>query len=309
MKRNNLYERNLSACMYAHYPERSKQFLRGGREILNKYFMHGIFLKYIEVLITTKCTLNCKECCNLIQYYQCPYHISAEDIVRDIRKLSRIAKEILQLRILGGEPLLHPKLAYIVRQILKLDNIKRIQIVTNGTLLFDEHTLKVLKNNPRISVDISNYGEKSLKRDELIEQLKRNHIKYYTQEDRIVWTKQADCTYRNRNYEQLKAVLARCHMDCISMLNGKIHLCPRSSHAMDLEIVPNRGADYFDLRQKRALKECKKSLYRLLNTTNILACNYCDVFRWERLPEVVAAEQISKEKANAIMKNFIVDRE
>ena len=122
MKKENLYERNLMTYIQAdsYGKNKLKVWLR---YYANRFFLHNIYLKYIEIPITTKCTLNCKECSNLIQYYQEPYHISAADIIRDVRKLSRVAKGILLLRLLGGEPFLHPDLARIVRQILKYDNI------------------------------------------------------------------------------------------------------------------------------------------------------------------------------------------
>lgn len=302
MKKKNLYERNLytyiASCSYG------KNKLSVWVQYYINKFLHNIYLKYIEIPITTKCTLNCKECGNLIQYYQEPYHISAEELICDIRKLSRLTKGILWLRILGGEPLLHPELEYIVRQILKIENIKNIQIVTNGTLLLDKSMVRLLRGNNRISIDISNYEEKSVKREKLIEQLEKNHINYIAQKERTLWTAQADCTYRNRNQEQIRNILAKCNMDCISMLKGEIHLCPRSSHGMDLGIVPNNRLEYCDLRQKKPYKEHKKSLYRLLNISSISACNYCDIFRWRKLPEVIAAEQISKDNAKVILDNF-----
>ncbi|MBD5448774.1 MAG: radical SAM protein [Lachnospiraceae bacterium] len=304
MKKKNLYERNLITYIQAdsHGQNKLRVWLR---YYANRFFMHNIYLKYIEIPITTKCTLNCKECCNLIQYYQAPYHISANDIIRDVRNLSSVAKGILQLRLLGGEPFLHPNLARIVRRILKFDNIKSIQIATNGTLLLDENMLKLLRGNKRVSIDISNYEEMSVNRVKLIEQLETNHINYFTQKERRFWTAQADFSYRNRTEGQLKTVLSRCSMDCISMLNGKIHLCPRSSHGMDLGIIPDQFTDYCDLRKNKTIKECRKKLYELLNATSISACNYCDVFQWQKLPEVIAAEQISKKDTKVILEKFL----
>ena len=300
--KKNLYERNLLACAWQ-YSACNHKLLVGLKYYSNKIF-HNIYFKYIEIPITTKCTLNCKECCNLIQYYQQPYHINSTDIIDDIRKISSIAKGILQLRLLGGEPLIHPDLSNILEQILEFDNIKDIQIVTNGTLTFDEKMLSILKKSSRFSVDISNYEEMSVKKDMLIGQLKDNHIRYITQKERIFWTAQADCAYRNRREEQLKSVLAKCDMDCISILNGKLHLCPRSSHGMDLNIVPDNDNDYYNLRQMQSIKEARKKIYKLLNAKSITACNYCDVFRWRELPEVKSAEQISKKEADKILKNI-----
>lgn len=270
----------------------------------NKFFFHNVYFKYIEIPITTKCTLNCKECSNLIQFYQKPYHIKSSDIIADIRKLSEVAKEILLLRLLGGEPLLHPELSTIIEQILEFKNIREIQIVTNGTLLFDAKTLDILKREGRVVVDISNYEEKSVKQALLIEQLECNHIRYFTQEERIFWTAQADCSYRKRNEAELIDALGKCKMDCISLLDGKLHLCPRSSHGMDIGIVPINIMDYYNLRHVKSTKEAKRKIYKLLNRKSISACNYCDVFRWKELPEVKAAEQISKEEAAKILEKY-----
>lgn len=311
MKAKNLYERNLLVCIQSYYGPNNilcKLFHRISMRFqyyINKYFIHNVYFKYIEVPITTKCTLNCKECANLIQFYQNPYQISSRDIINDIGNLANIAKEVLQLRLLGGEPLLHPELFGIVEQILQYKNIKNIQIVTNGTLLFSKEMIELLKKSDRVSVDISNYEEKSIKQKELITQLEGNNIRYFTQNERIFWTAQADCSYRGRNKNQLKDVLSKCNMDCISMLNGEIHLCPRSSHGMDLGIIPNDNKDYYNLRQMKSIKEGKKNIYRLLNTKSILACNYCDVYRWEALPQVKAAEQISKKEAELLLKKYM----
>lgn len=302
MKIKNLYERNILACVQTH--SKHNRLVGWIKYNYSKLF-RIICFKYIEIPITTRCTLKCAECVNLIQFYKKPYHIPEEDIISDIRKLSNVSKEILWLRILGGEPLLHPGLANIIEQILPLTNIKTIQIVTNGTLLFDERMVNLLKNNKRLSVDISNYEEMSSKQGELIKQLEDNNIKYYTQKERIFWTAQADCSCRKRSKDEIKDILSKCSMDCISLLNGEIHLCPRSSHGMDLGIVPRNKRDYYNLRQMKSIKEGKKQLYNLLNTDSISACNYCDVYRWEELPEVKAAEQISKQDAELLLEKYL----
>lgn len=310
MKAKNLYERNLFVCAQSYSGPNNILFKllhlisMYFQYYMNKLFIHDVYFKYIEVPITTKCTLKCKECCNLIQFYQDSYQISGHDIIYDIKNLSNIAKKILRLRLLGGEPLLHPELPRIVEQILQYKNIKNIEIVTNGTLTLSREMIEVLIKSERVSIDISNYGEKSIKQKELIAQLENNNIRYSTQKERIFWTAQADCSYRGRNESQLMDVLSKCNMDCISMLNGEIHLCPRSSHGMDLGIIPNNKTDYYNVRQMESIKEGKKNIYRLLNTRSIIACNYCDTYRWKELPQVRAAEQISKKEAKLLLKKY-----
>lgn len=301
-----LYDRNLYACIQTRY--RQNVGIIWPVYYVNKLVFHNIYLKYIEIPITTKCTLNCKECANLIQFYQNPYHLKETDIINDIRILAEISKEILQLRLLGGEPLLHPNLGNIVKQILQFKNIKNIQIVTNGTLLFNDQLIQIMSNNDRISVDISNYKEKSVKYKELIQQLQVNNIKYYTSKDGMVWSSQAACFYRKRNKKKMEEVFTGCTMDCVSLLNGQVHLCPRSSHGMDLKIVPENRVDYCDLRQNKTKMQYRKELYKLLNTKYILACNYCDIYKWKELPEVEPAEQISKNDAKLLLEKYKGER-
>lgn len=293
----NLYERNL----LTYFKNRGNGYiLRKIRLGICKNWTHDVYIKYIEVPITTKCSLNCKECSNLIQYYQSPYQIDANEIMNDINKLTKCVKGIWILRILGGEPLLHSDLAIILKNVCENKKIKNVQIVTNGTKTFSDEVLKVLQENKKVTVDISNYEEKSVKKDILIEQLKKNNIVFHTQSERIQWTKQGDVSFRGRSREQLELVYSQCTMDCISLLSGKLHLCPRSSHGMDLGIVEDCKKDYVNVREKID----KEDLFRLLNTKSINACNYCDVYRWESLPQTIAAEQISKSEAKEILEKY-----
>ena len=295
LKVKNLYIRNMEG------------YILGGRNPFHRIrlrismLLHRVCLKYLEIPITTNCTLKCRECCNLIQYYQKPYMVDADRLIGDVQKLTKAVDGILMLRILGGEPLLHGDLAKILEKLATNKKIRNIQVVTNGTLLFSDNVIDVMKRHSQISVDISNYEEKSTKKIALEEQLKENHITYYTQKDRIYWTASADVGMRNRTVEQLKEVFAWCSMDCINMLNGKLHLCPRSAHGMDLEIIDENPNDYANIREMDSAGAIRRRLYELLNVKSILACDYCDIYRWKELPAVRAAEQIGREEAKEIL--------
>lgn len=294
-KTQNLYIRNMEG--YILRGRNPFHWLR----LWTSMLLHRVCLKYVEIPITTNCTLKCRECCNLIQYYQKPYMVDSDRLIEDVQKLTKAVDGIHMLRILGGEPLLHRDLAKILEKLAADKKIREIQVVTNGTLLFSDHVIDVMQKYPQISVDISNYEEKSTRKIELAGQLKENHITYYTQKDRIFWKASADAGMRNRTVEQLKEVLAQCAMDYISMLNGKLHLCPRSAHGMDLKIMDDNPNDYVNIRDMDSAGTIRRRLYELLHVKSILACDYCDIYRWEELPEVTAAEQISREEAKEIL--------
>lgn len=132
----------------------------------------------------------------MIQYYENGKNYNYKEIINDVYHLSQVTKGIEILRILGGEPLLHPYLKEILKGILKNRNIHQIQIVTNGTLLFKDDIIPILKNK-RISVDISNYGDISKNFDALVKQLRKNRIKFFTNKD-LRWTRQSDFTFQKK---------------------------------------------------------------------------------------------------------------
>ena len=296
----NLYERNLYKYLYGNFlTNHSKSAIYKGVTALyikiNKLLFHNILIGYIEFPITTKCSLRCKECANLIQYYDQGEFLDYKKLINDIYRLCQIVKGIEMLRILGGEPLLHPYLKEILLGILKNDNVKNIQIVTNGTMLFSEDMLAVL-GDERVSVDISYYGENSKNYDNLIEQLRNNGIKFYANKN-LEWTPQGDISYRNRSQKELERILKICKSDCISILDGNIHLCPRSSSGHDLKIFKADKHDYVNLREYRTKRQLKKDLFHLLNRKSIVACNYCDYYMRDKFETCIPGEQISKKEA------------
>lgn len=274
-----------------------KKYMGGGiaQILINKHFLHNIYLNYIEMPITTKCSLRCRECANLIQYYDNGEFLDYKRLINDTHKLCQVAKGINTLRILGGEPLLHPYLKEIIEGILKNKNIENIQIVTNGTMLFKDDMLRSLRNK-RVSVAISNYGKLSRNYNSLIEQLSDNGIKFWNRKT-MEWTPQGDCSYRNKSQKELERILKECRSDCISILDGNIHLCPRSSHGHDLKIFNADANDYVDLRKHKSRRLLKKDLFKLLNRKSIAACNYCDYYMRDKLKACVAGEQIGREEA------------
>ena len=295
----NLYERNLQRYFEKNVFNYSKLFIFEWISVLftkiNKFIFHDIYINYIEFPITTKCSLRCKECANLIQYYDEGRFLDCKEIINDVYKLCQTVKGIEMVRLLGGEPLLHPKLKEILIGILKNNNIKNVQIVTNGTLLIDKDMLVILKDK-RVSIDISNYGKVSRNYNNLIKLLRKNKINFVTNKN-LEWTPQGDCSYRNRSYKELKNILKVCRSDCISVLDGIIHICPRSSNGHDLKIFEPDESDYVNLRDCKTRKELKQKLFYLLNKKSIVACNYCDYYMRDKFKTCIAGEQISKEEA------------
>ena len=65
-------------------------------------------MKYIETHIVDHCNLNCRGCSHFSPLAK-PYFKSLDEYKREFERLAEITNHyIQQIRIMGGEPFLHP---------------------------------------------------------------------------------------------------------------------------------------------------------------------------------------------------------
>jgi len=232
---------------------------------------------YMEFVITTKCTLKCRDCANLMQYYEQPYNIPVEKLIGYFDKLLNVFDYIYILNVLGGEPFIHPQLSLFLSHICSSPKIGEIRLVTNGTLIPDEETLSVLCGNKKIVVYISDYraaSDKKAELEEIFNKYKIRHRILFSDED---WVDYGNMRARGRSSKELKEIFSGCRTPlCQSYLNGEFHFCPRSSAGTDLGIVPRKEADYVDIG-KLDSKEARRQMKRFLKRTRFVqACDYCN---------------------------------
>ena len=130
----------------------------------------------------------------------------------------------------------------------------------------------------KFNIYISNYGKVSRKKEELIEILSENNINYTVKED-FLWRDYGNLINRNRKNKKLKKQYLNCKIMCTSILDGKLHHCPRSSHGMNLKIIPLNNRDYVNLLDDNTSSEqLRKRLYKFFYgyIPYIEACNYCN---------------------------------
>lgn len=141
----------------------------------NKQYIKKPIIPFLVFWVGTRCTLKCRDCCNLIPYLD-KSSFKAESIIKDLKFLTQCC-DVRALQIQGGEPFTHPEISKIINEISKL-NVRLIDIATNGTVLLNVETIKVLKQNSHIRVRISNYDIAKNKREKLIVQLRDNNINF-----------------------------------------------------------------------------------------------------------------------------------
>lgn len=115
-------------------------------------------LDYVEIEITEFCNLNCRGCCDFSNLAKEKKFYELDEFTADMTRLSDIFSGINKIRLMGGEPLLNPRLTDYVITARKLFPAADIRIVSNGLLIpkLGTETLSVIKEND-CKFDISNY--------------------------------------------------------------------------------------------------------------------------------------------------------
>lgn len=114
-------------------------------------------LPYLEFHITDHCNLNCKSCTHFAPLSDKNY-LPIGYFIKDMIRLKELFANIPRMRILGGEPLLHPQVNLFLEASRRFFPDSEISLVTNGILLpaMDNSFYTTLKTN-NISLDITLY--------------------------------------------------------------------------------------------------------------------------------------------------------
>ena len=92
-------------------------------------------LEYIEYDIVGHCNLNCKGCSHFSNIICDNSFVTLESYEKDLRRMKELFSYIARIKILGGEPLLHPQLNEIIKITREVLPKATIDIVTNGLLI------------------------------------------------------------------------------------------------------------------------------------------------------------------------------
>lgn len=282
--------------------------------ILKKYFLKQYFQKrvlrgivdipYVEIVLTTKCTLRCESCNNLMQYFTSKnqYICTLDGILESLDCLLENVESIQRLRIIGGEPLMFKDLPQLVNAIEKRRKIRAFDIATNGTIVPKDELLHAFKNAKRFrKVSISDYSSSPnlkipLQQEILFKKLKEYGINYSFLTGGI-WYRVEKIYKRNRTQENVIKNFLACQMPCVSLMsgdkgkdemreNGHIFVCPIASSLSKLKGIEEFSGDYITL-EKGDLRGKILSFYA---QDYFKACDYCQDYSKPRV-DIQAAIQ------------------
>lgn len=234
-----------------------------------------LYIRSIDVVITEKCSLKCKDCSNLMQYYESPQNIEDEQIFLEIDQVCGLADEINELRIIGGDAMMNKNFGDIAIYAASKENVNKVVIYTNGTIAPTVDKLVRISGNDKIFVFVTTYDELSRNAEKLCKTMDQLGIKYNIQ-PAYGWTDCGRITDHRRTEKQREAIFQDCcAKHFTTMTDGKLFRCPFAANLHRLKATPPYEGDYLDLMALHANSEARKAQARKF-LRDLPTTRYCD---------------------------------
>jgi len=239
-----------------------------------------LFLRSIDLIITERCSLKCRDCSNLTQYYEHPKDLDTDMLLRSIDVFCGIVDEVMDFRILGGDALMNKRWPFIVERLTGEPRARRVVLYTNGTIVPQDEGIPSLRD-PKVLVIITDYGKLSRKLAELKRLLRDERVAHHVlQVDD--WLDCSAITPHHRTVEQAQDVYAKCcAKNMLTLSSGKLFRCPYAANAHRLRAVPDCETDYVDIfaepTDAQNLAAAKRKVRDYVLRDEVLeTCDFCN---------------------------------
>lgn len=228
--------------------------------------------------ITTKCSLQCRDCIARIPYRKEHKDVDSTVIWADIDRVLELVDSVKRLDVCGGEPFLYKNLISFLDKAKRYKQIFSIFLITNGTIVPENDVFNVIENS-NITVKISDYGELSHKKEKLWEECKKRNIPCYIQNSN--WFELFSDKKLDYSQEELQKMFDSCVFKdcCIRVGEGTICRCGlqlvlgKADPVYDTEAIKKDGVDLSDRTDDKMLKRRLKE--HLRTTVPFEICRYC----------------------------------
>ena len=256
-------------------------------DFLRKYpiYVDGVcsnqlILPSLEVFITERCTLRCRDCSHLIPRYLSRgaknYNIYV--LIQQIENVLQVVDYIDDLIILGGEPLLHEELPKLLEWGYQNSRIGERTIISNATVVPKDEVFEVmLKTNTRIR--LSDYGKYSLALEDIMKECSARQISYFISKE--PWTDMGKIYNHYYSKTELINVFKNCpFFFALLLLNGKLFRCPHVAHLNNLGIIDSMAHDCVDftyaLEKQEEVSAKQEELKKYMKINYLEGCLFCN---------------------------------
>lgn len=229
-------------------------------------------------LVTTKCTLKCRDCMVRIPYLKEHKDADADLLLAELDRTLEIVDSIKTLEVCGGETFLFGNLVYFLNKLKRYKQIMSICVITNGTVIPDDAVFDVMQNS-QIVLKISKYGDISSKIPALKEKCRERSIPCFVQDNG--WLDPLPKEGLNYSQEALEKLFDECTNKDSSLRNydGVLYRCGFLMTWRDMGVVDDiklLQKDVVDLNDRTDDKALKKRLKEYVTSTvPFEICKYC----------------------------------
>lgn len=225
-------------------------------------------LSKVDIVLTFRCTLNCNHCAMFTIYGERKeYNLS--EIKENINKLFIVVDYVLELTLLGGEPIIHRSLIEVLGFIKEKysDRIGQVVLITNGNVNPSEEVYDIIKDSGTI-ISISDYTLVHNYKNELdsfVKRLKKHSIPYYYNRE-MEWK---DHGYpgapKDYSDEDAPDHVKKCGHTTHSMNEGKLYYCDAMYGAEVNTGFKTAKDDILDFDELIKWKEPQKAKERVIS--------------------------------------------
>ena len=230
-----------------------------------------------EVSVCDHCNLNCV-CCEHFSPIADEAYLDIENYEKDCARISElVGGEIGWLHLMGGEPLLHPRLNEILEISRTYFRKGDIELVSNGILLLKQNDLfweTCRKNN--IAVAVTQYPIK-LDHKSLEQKAKEANVqfRYYFIGHKTMHKKPLDIAGGQNIGDNLKV----CHKfnTCVQLVDGKLYTCIEMAYIkyFNRHFNQNLVVEEKDIIDIYKIKTKEEMFERLAKPVSF--CRYCNI--------------------------------
>lgn len=228
-----------------------------------------------ELNVAYHCNLSCRACSHLSPMFK-QHFVELNQVVADFSKLAKYYHS-KYLKIMGGEPLLHPNLIQIIDKVRQTGISERIQVATNGQLLpkvLDVFWQKV----DEVSISVYPGKEISLEDLEKIEHKAKLHnvvIEYFNFDN----FRESYSEIGTDNIELVQRIYSTCKIAHTwrshTVADGYFYKCPQSLFLPKVINQENLKPLADGIKITDSTGFAKDLLAYLKSTEPLLSCYHC----------------------------------
>jgi len=249
-----------------------------------------LFMRSIDVVITERCSLKCKDCSNLMQYFEVPVNITYDEIIDDFNNLMSTVDHIYEIRLIGGEPFMNKDIYKIIEYLTKCPKITKLVIYSNAMVPIKPEYQNILRDK-KVVFALTNYEDyaKNAKNTlRVTESLDAIGVAYRLHPPET-WTDSGVIKDFKRTINENKKLFSDCcGKNLLTVTDGKLYRCPFAANADRLNAVPK--SDLNSVSVKASSKEITDYISKI---DFLPACNWCKGRSWDS-PEIIPAVQTVK---------------